>query len=283
MPSEFPTTPADTRIPPFLYGTAWKEDATERCVLDALTAGFHGIDTANQRKHYFEAAVGAAIQVFLAQASIARSGLFLQTKFTSLGGQDHRLPYNPKAPLADQVHQSFASSLEHLHTDYIDSYVLHGPSSAYSFTTEDWEIWRAMEDIHQSGKAKLLGISNVNLDQLRALCAKASVKPTFVQNRCYAQRAWDKDIRDFCRENKIIYQGFSLLTANAQIFRNPKFLAIVQRANCTSAQAVFAFARQIEMLPLTGTTNPTHMREDLQSIDTQLDPDDIKTMEELAI
>ena len=84
------------RVPRFMYGTAWKEHRTEGLTRLALEVGFRGIDTANQRQHYFEAGVGAAI----AAAGIARDELFLQTKFTDVRGQDHRLPYDPDAPLA---------------------------------------------------------------------------------------------------------------------------------------------------------------------------------------
>src|SRR6266436_5194631 len=115
------------RVPRFLYGTAWKEDATQRLTQLALQQGFRGIDTANQRRHYHEAAVGQAIAASVAGGLVARDDLFLQTKFTFREGQDHRLPYDPGAPIAVQVEQSFASSLEHLITDVIGSYVLHGP------------------------------------------------------------------------------------------------------------------------------------------------------------
>jgi aryl-alcohol dehydrogenase-like predicted oxidoreductase len=94
------------RVPRFIYGTAWKEHRTEGLTRLALEVGFRGIDTANQRQHYFEAGVGAAI----AAAGIARDELFLQTKFTDVRGQDQRLPYDPDAPLGRQVEQSFASS-----------------------------------------------------------------------------------------------------------------------------------------------------------------------------
>ena len=120
---------APVPVPPFLYGTAWKEDRTEALVRLALEAGFRGIDTANQRRHYFEAAVGAAVAAWIGEGRARREDLFLQTKFTSLGGQDHRLPYDARADPATQVRQSFASSLEHLLTTYVDSYVLHGPSA----------------------------------------------------------------------------------------------------------------------------------------------------------
>src|SRR5262245_45590203 len=116
------------RVPPFLYGTAWKEEATQKLVETALQQGFRGIDTANQRRHYYEAAVGQGIAAAIANGVVTRDQLFLQTKFTFQRGQDHRLPYDPKAPIATQVEQSFASSLEHLGTDRIDSFVLHGPT-----------------------------------------------------------------------------------------------------------------------------------------------------------
>jgi hypothetical protein len=117
--------PAVADLPSILYGTAWKEERTRELTSQALAAGYRGIDTANQRKHYVEAAVGEAI----AASGVPRAALFVQTKFTYQRGQDHRLPYDPAAPLADQVAQSFASSCEHLGTDVIDSYVLHGPWS----------------------------------------------------------------------------------------------------------------------------------------------------------
>src|SRR5271156_2995209 len=125
-----PTTPLST-FPHFLYGTAWKEDRTPNLTELALRTGFRGIDTANQRRHYFEAGVGQALAGVYRAGVVTRADLFLQTKFTYRPGQDHRLPYDPTAKLAGQVAQSMASSLEHLGTDYVDSYVLHGPASNY--------------------------------------------------------------------------------------------------------------------------------------------------------
>ncbi len=106
--------PCDTSIiPSILYGTAWKEDDTKRLVIQALKAGFRGIDTANQRRHYFEEAVGDAIQQFLTTSQETRGNLFIQTKFTSVHGQDHRKPYDEFDSLTNQVKQSFTSSLAH--------------------------------------------------------------------------------------------------------------------------------------------------------------------------
>ena len=265
----------------FLYGTAWKEDETERLTRLAIQTGFRGIDTANQRRHYFEAGVGAAVAKAIAEGLVRREDLFLQTKFTYVDGQDHRLPYDPKADAATQVQQSFASSLEHLQTNTIDSYVLHGPSRRRGLGTVDLEVWAAMEELHTAGKTHNLGISNVALDQLEELCSRARVKPAFVQNRCFARLAWDREIRMFCG-NHIVYQGFSLLTANVAELRNRQFWSIVDRAEKTPAQVVFRFAVQAGMLPLTGTSNPEHMREDLAALDFELTADEVLTIENIA-
>src|SRR5437868_1610657 len=250
------------RVPRFLYGTAWKEDETRRLTELALSQGFRGIDTANQRRHYHEAAVGQAIAVAIERGLGKRNDLFLQTKFTFQRGQDHRLPYDPTAPIRTQVDQSFVSSLEHLGVDYLDSYLLHGPTQRIGLSANDWEAWQAMEVIHESGRVRALGVSNVSLDQLRQLCDGARIFPRFVQNRCYAVRGWDHSVRDFCSANGIIYQAFSLLTANQQALARPEMIAIAKHHGKTIPQIVFRFALQVGMLPLTGTTNANHMRAD---------------------
>src|SRR5258706_3672131 len=182
-------------IPKILYGTAWKEERTEGLTTLALEAGFRGIDTANQRKHYFEVAVGKAVQTAIASGRLTRSELFLQSKFTFKDGQDQRLPYDPNAPVATQVRQSCDSSLQHFATDYLDSFVLHGPSSRDALTPVDVEAWRAIEALASEGKARYIGVSNFSLAQLRELLKLAQVKPRFLQNRCYARTGWDSEVR----------------------------------------------------------------------------------------
>ncbi len=269
-------------VPSWMYGTAWKKEATTQLVQQAVAAGFTAIDTANQLIHYQEALVGDALQA-LAKQGITRESLFLQTKFTSVNGQDHRTPYDVKADLTTQVKQSFDSSLSHLHTDYLDSYVLHGPYSRYGLGAADWEVWAAIEGFYESGKTKMIGISNVTAEQLAILCERGRHKPMVVQNRCYAALGWDRDVREICRTHHIIYQGFSLLTANQGVLVEPEVRAIAQRFKTGVAQVIFRFAMQIGMLPLTGTTNPQHMNEDLQSDQFTLTAEDIQLIETIGL
>lgn len=268
------TTYNHVSIPSFMYGTAWKKEATTGLVLQAVEAGFTAIDTANQLVHYDEARVGEALLQLAAQGT-TRDKLFLQTKFTPINGQDHRLPYDARASITTQVQQSFTSSLEHLHTDYLDSYVLHGPYSRRGLGTEDWEVWAAIESLYDAGKTKMIGVSNVSAEQLTLLCTNAKHKPMMVQNRCYAAFGWDQTVREICRANQIIYQGFSLLTANSGIFTEPNLRALAAKYQTGLAQVVFRFAQQVGMLPLTGTTNLQHMKEDLQSDRFTLLPEEI--------
>ncbi len=269
-------------VPSFMYGTAWKKEATTQLVQLAVAAGFAAIDTANQLIHYQEALVGEAM-LALAQQGFTRERLFLQTKFTPTNGQDHRTPYDASATLTTQVKQSFDSSLAHLHTEYLDSYVLHGPYQRQGLGDADWEVWAAIEGLYQSGRTKMIGISNVTAGQLTQLCAQAAVKPMMVQNRCYAALGWDKEVREICRVHGIIYQGFSLLTANREVFADPGIRAIAQRLGTGLAQVVFRFAMQVGMLPLTGTTNPQHMKDDLQAEQLTLTADDMRLIETIGM
>ncbi|MCO5142004.1 MAG: aldo/keto reductase [Oligoflexia bacterium] len=294
-------------FPGLIYGTAWKEDLTESCTYNAINAGFRAIDTANQRKHYYEEGVGKALVKTYTDLKIKREDLFLQTKFTYIRGQDHRLPYDEQAPLQEQVFQSFESSLHHLHTGYIDSYLLHGPSKHTELTKADWKVWEVMEDLKKQEKVRFIGISNVTLEQLMELYEGAKVKPTFVQNRCYADTAWDQELRHFCHKNQIYYQGFSLLTANWKFIggeverpsnRNIPHLifqekisttkvhksvqAIIEETGKSIQQIIFRFCQQRGMIPITGTRSEFHMKEDLEISDFSLSENQLDIIENIA-
>lgn len=282
MAAERETTVEGVRVPTFLYGTAWKEERTRELVVEALDAGFRGIDTANQRRHYYEDEVGRALARARESSGPDRDGLFVQTKFTHLAGQGDQPPYDPDAATADQVRQSLRSSVQHLGVDRLDSYLLHAPSQRPGLGEADREAWRAMEEMQQAGRTLLLGVSNVLPDQLRELCEFARVQPAFVQNRCRARLGWDAAVREVCSEQEVVYQAFSLLTANRRVLEHPVVREIADRHGRSVPQVIFRFALALGMIPLTGTTDPEHMRQDLVVYEFDLDEDEVEAIEQLG-
>lgn len=260
-------------MPPIMYGTAWKKEQTAYYVLEALKAGFRGIDTACQPKHYKEELVGEAIE----QSGIERETLYIQTKFTPLSGQDlNDIPYDKEAPLAMQVAQSFERSQQNLKSDYVDALILHSPLFPFS---ELSKVWQAMEKIYKQGKAKRLGISNCyDLGVLKRLYAESSIKPVIVQNRFYAESDYDRDLRQWCNAQGITYQSFWSLTANGHILGSRTLIKLAQKYKKSEAQIFFAYLISQGITPLTGTTSKEHMIDDLDAIALQLSPEEIKSI-----
>ena len=265
-------------LPSFIYGTAWKQDATAGLVELAVRAGYRALDTANQKKHYREDLAGEALVRLYDEGVVTRSDLWLQSKFTSVDGQDHRLPYDPRAPIGEQVVQSFESTLKNLHTDRLDSFLLHGPAAAGGMTDEDWQVWAALETLFEDGRVGAIGVSNVSPTHIQELLEDARVPPMIVQNRCYAARGWDKAARGLCAQAQIAYQGFSLLTANPQVVGSKAVAQIARRMSATPEQVIFRFSKAIGILPLTGTTDERHMKQDLAALTLPLSGDEIKAI-----
>jgi diketogulonate reductase-like aldo/keto reductase len=273
----------DVDVPLIMYGTAWKQDRTQELTFRAIQMGFRGIDTANQRKYYREDSVGAAIRAALLGQIVTRHSLFIQTKFTHHHAHDHRTPYDSNVDITRQVHQSIESSLVQLSVDYIDSYILHGPSTTDGITDNDFEAWRSMEEAVRTGKVKLIGLSNVSIRQLAALLDHAIIQPAFVQNRCAANMGWDKHVRELCRSVGIAYQAFSLILANDAVTRAEPLLAIARRFRKTPAQIIYRFAIDLGLLPITGTACTAHMHDNLGIFDFELTEDDVRAVLHLHI
>ena len=271
--------PDDAHHPGIIYGTAWKKADTARLVRTAIQRGFRGIDTACQPKHYDEAGAGAGVALCL-NAALVRADLYLQTKFTPVSGQDPAsIPYDPTAPLPQQVHQSFAASLRNLRTNYLDCLILHSPLASPKQTQE---AWRAMESLAAGGDVRQLGISNCySLEQLKALFDSARIKPAVVQNRLYADTGYDREIRTYCKKRQIIYQSFWTLTANPHVLAHATIAVLAKKYRRTRAQIFFRYLTQSGVVPLTGTRSEAHMREDLAIFDFELTDTERTTVDEL--
>jgi diketogulonate reductase-like aldo/keto reductase len=262
------STPS-VRIPPILYGTAWKKGDTARLVALAIATGFRGLDTACQPKHYDEAGVGAGIAARLG-AALRREDLYLQTKFTGPSGQDpQRMPYDRTLPLEDQIAASVAASLRNLRTDYLDCLILHSPLPSVE---ETLQAWRSFEALVERGLVRQLGISNLyRLGDLEHLHRHAHIKPAVLQNRFYRETGYDRALRHCCADQGIIYESFWTLSANPTLLASPALRAVATRRGRSPAQILFRYLTQAGVVPLTGTTSAVHMREALSIVEFELD------------
>ena len=192
--------------PVLRYGTAWKKEATRDLVFKAVKAGFRHIDTACQPRHYNEAGVGEGWTAAARDLGLARDDIWLQSKFSGLGAHDpDKVPYDKNAPLEDRVRQSLAKSLENLQTDYLDSWIMHGPEDSWD---DHWKVYKTMEAAVDEGVVKQLGLSNFyRLEDVQWAYDHSRIKPSVVQNRFYADSGHDVQIRAFCKEHDIEYQS----------------------------------------------------------------------------
>jgi diketogulonate reductase-like aldo/keto reductase len=213
---------------------------------------------------------------------LSRNDLYLQTKFTPVSGHDpSRIPYDPRASIAEQVSQSFGASLRNLRTSFLDGLLLHSPLANFEQTRE---AWRAMESLVDSGGARQIGISNCySPEGLQALYVAARVKPAIVQNRFYAATGYDREIRAFCRERQVVYQSFWTLSANGPLLAHPTVVALATEHSRTPAQILFRFLTQIGVAPLTGTRSEAHMAEDLKIFEFEIARADLQAIDALLL
>ena len=116
-----------------------------------------------------------------------------------------------------------------------------------------------------------------------ACAASARVRPQFVQNRCYAVAGLGSRRPRVLQANGLIYQGFSLLTANRECLAHPHCVQIARRHRRTrERRSIFRFALDVGMVALTGTTNPDHMRTDLGVFDFHLEPEEVQRIEGIS-
>lgn len=258
-------------IPALVYGTAWKKEATSDLVYQALGNGFAGVDTACQPKHYREDLVGAGMRRALAEDKHKRSDMYIQTKYTSLSGQDpDNIPYDPMSSITEQVKASVAVSLRHLRTSesessaaddesYLDALVLHSPLKTIDETMEAWHILEQ----YVPNKIRSLGVSNCTIHTLMDIYERANIKPAVVQNRFYLNTRFDIGLRKFCREKSIIYQSFWTLTANPRLVYSAEVGSLANQLGISKQAALYAMVLGLgNTVILDGTKKVQTMKDD---------------------
>ncbi|KAI1460854.1 Aldo/keto reductase [Annulohypoxylon moriforme] len=264
--------PRAMRMPKMLYGTAWKGEKTSDDVYLALKSGFRGIDTAAQPRHYKEALVGAGVKKAMREGIVKRGDIWIQTKFTPITSQDlnDEIPYDPLAPLVEQIHASIASSLRNFNCvdsqePYIDCLILHVPLSTFEDTIT---VWKTLE-MYVPHTIRTLGISNSPLRYVHYLCTlpEITIRPICVQNRFYAGNCWERDLRAYLRPLGIMFQAFWVLPGNP---RYREFAPLQRLAGFASVEMPIALYSLVLGLNgvavLDGTTDEAHMKEDIEGI-----------------
>ncbi|KAH8918007.1 Aldo/keto reductase [Atractiella rhizophila] len=265
------------KLPPMVYGTAWKKEATESLVLQAFKAGFVGVDTACQPKsqHYHQPGVGAALKAFGGR----REDVWIQTKFTSIDGQDLKkpLPYDKNASVAEQVRQSLNKSFEQIGTQFLDALLLHSPLPTFEKTREAWTV---LEEEVDKGRIGAIGISNCyDVSYLQRCFSEFRIPPSIMHNRFYGATQYEKETLAFLQKqpNKPVLQTFWTLTANPDVLSSKPLgdlkgsYSTLSGKELTKEQTLYIFLMRhanavLDICPLNGTTNPKHMELGIECI-----------------
>jgi len=266
MPEHF-TLANGNRIPAVGFGT-WQipdGDVAYDAVAAALVTGYRHIDTA--RAYGNEASVGSAI----ADSGIARADIFLTTK----------LPAEVKTYAGALA--SFEETITALGMDYVDLYLIHAPWPWSAIGTDhragNAEAWRAMQEIHDAGRARAIGVSNFTVADLTALASGARLSPQVNQIRFFVGHT-QPEVTAYCQANGILVEGYSPLATGA-ILGNADVLAVATTYGKSVAQLCIRYVLQKGALPLPKTTTPSRMRENAD-IDFEISAEDMTFLDGLT-
>ncbi len=245
---EYVTLNNGVRMPKLGYGVYQvSPDECERCVSDALAAGYRSVDTA--QAYYNEEGVGAAVR----KSGIARSELFLTTKvWISNAGET-------------KAAASIDASLKKLGTDYIDLLLIHQPFGDYYGT------YRAMEKAYRDGKVRAIGVSNFYPDRLIDLCSFAEVKPAVnqVETHVFCQQ---KKAREVMKRHGVQAESWGPFAEGKNgLFTNPVLQEIAAAHGKSVAQVALRFLLQNDVVVIPKSVKKERMAENLDVFGFSLD------------
>lgn len=255
-------------IPKIGFGT-WQTPDGEiayRSVLSALNIGYRHIDTA--RVYGNEASVGRAIKA----SGVARGEIFLTTK----------LPAEMKD--ARSVEATFQTSLSALGVDYVDLYLIHAPwpwaEQGADYTAENIAVWREMEKLYHSGRAKAVGVSNFSIHDVTALLENGDVVPAANQIRWCIGSTQD-DLTQFSKSKGVLVEAYSPL-ATGRLLSDPHLLQVAGKYGKTVAQICIRYCLQHDTLPLPKSTHDAYIAENA-AVDFVIAPEDMAALDALVV
>ena len=129
-------------------------------------------------------------------------------------------------------------------------------------------VWKALEAYHPH-QIRNIGIANTSLPVLQAVCSdQTAIGAAVVQNRFHNRTAFDLDLRKFCRDRDIVYQSFWTITANRQLLLSSPVRQVAEAVGVGQVPAYYSLVLGLGgTTVLDGTTNESHMREDLGGLE----------------
>src|SRR3954465_3033596 len=252
-------------IPALGFGTLIPDPvATRLATKAALEAGFRLLDTAE--RYRTEKEVGEAMQEVFKEGRIKRDDVVVITK---LWNTNHR---------PERVKPAFDASLKKLQLDFVDLYLIHTPFAfrpgdeqdprdsngavIYDKSVTLLDTWRAMESLVGEGKCKAIGLSDVSLEQAKAIFDAARIKPAVIHLESHPYLP-EWELLNYCKTNGIVLQAFAALGHSSQpnLLEEPVITAIARRINKTPAQVLLAWAIQRGTALLTTSKTPARIRE----------------------
>jgi methylglyoxal/glyoxal reductase len=249
---------AGVRMPWLGFGVYQMKDGAEveAAVRHALATGYRSIDTASVYGN--ERGTGRAIR----ESGVPRAEIFLTTKVWNDDQRQRR------------TREAFNESLERLGTDYVDLYLIHWPvRGCYR------ETWDALQEIHRSGRARAIGVSNFLIPHLEDLLRDGQAVPVVNQVEFHPWLV-QPELRKFCRERRIQFEAWSPLL-QGQVGQLPAVLPLAAKHRKTPAQIVLRWNLQHEVVTIPKSVRPERITENTGIFDFELTPDDMAALDAL--
>lgn len=250
------TLPSGDELPRIGFGT-WNlaGDDLREALRAALDVGYTHVDTAEGYQN--ESAIGEVL------AEYDREECFLTSKVL------------PKHLEYESVIEACERSLDRLGTDYLDLYLIHWPNPAVSLR----ETLQAMGRLQEEGLVRNVGVSNFDTYQLS--CAlHVSPVPIAVNQIEFHPWLQRPDLVEYCREHDVTVEAAAPL-ARTEILKDEYVREVAKREGKSPAQVVLRWALEREVVPLPKSSNPEHVRDNLDVVDWELDPDDRRELDDL--
>lgn len=249
---EYVTLNNGIKMPVLGYGVFQVgNEECERCVLDAIDAGYRLIDTAQSYGN--EEAVGNAVR----KCSVPREELFITTKvWITNGGYE-------------KAKASLQESLRRLQGEYIDLVLIHQPFNDYYGT------YRAMEEAYKEGWIRAIGVSNFYPDRLVDLCNFAEVKPAVNQVETHVFQQQVK-AHEYMEKYGVQHESWGpFAEGRNDFFSNTVLTQIGKKYNKSVAQTALRFLIQSGVVVIPKSARKERMIENMDVFDFALSDDDM--------